>query len=252
MASTTLFRDLKRFISEEIEQEQRRTSGQFIDSNSNSQLAILKGLPFYRWDLSEEEHKHLTIKTGGLCCFTDAIGRPVKNGAEHPLYDYERDVFETIFKQDGSIKDKHTLILKATGLGISDLALRIVAWLCLKDDQLKGSQICLITGPRIDLSITLVDRLKKLFYAKNLVTSFESKETVVWLNGVKVEAFPSHHLSAMRGLTNVSMIIADEAAYFPQNDQIELRDTIERYIGKSSAYLCLISTPNRPGDLMIQ
>jgi hypothetical protein len=35
--------------------------------------------------------------------------------------------------------------------------------MCLRDDKLKGSQVCIITGPRIDLAITLIKRLKGLF-----------------------------------------------------------------------------------------
>jgi late competence protein required for DNA uptake (superfamily II DNA/RNA helicase) len=41
-----------------------------------------------------------------------------------------------------------------------------MAWLCLKDDALAGSQMCLVTGPRIDLAIALIDRMKKLFVGK--------------------------------------------------------------------------------------
>jgi hypothetical protein len=45
--------------------------------------------------------------------------------------------------------------------------------------------------------------MKKLFAAsnsKNLInttTAFDTKETVIDLNNVKIEAFPSHHLDAM-------------------------------------------------------
>ncbi len=33
--------------------------------------------------------------------------------------------------------------------------------------------------------------------------SFDTNETVIELNNAKIEAFPSHHLDAMRGLPNV-------------------------------------------------
>ena len=76
--------------------------------------------------------------------------------------------------------------------------LRFMTWLCLKDNALSGSQMCIVTGPRIDLSIALIDRMKKLFAtSKNLITTtiiFDTKETVIELNGVKIEAFPSHHI----------------------------------------------------------
>ena len=86
----------------------------------------------------------------------------------------------------------------------------------------------IVTGPRIDLAIALIDRMKKLFAdGKGLVT-FDTKETVVELNNVKIEAFPSHHLDAMRGLPNVSFILLDEADFFPLGQQADARDVSER------------------------
>jgi late competence protein required for DNA uptake (superfamily II DNA/RNA helicase) len=55
---------------------------------------------------------------------------------------------------------------KATGLGITEFMLRYMAWLYLKDEILKGSQMCIVTGPRIDVAITLIGRIKKLLYEK--------------------------------------------------------------------------------------
>ena len=37
--------------------------------------------------------------------------------------------------------------------------------------------------------------------------SFDSKETVIELNRVHIEAYPAHHLDAMRGLPGVSFIL---------------------------------------------
>jgi late competence protein required for DNA uptake (superfamily II DNA/RNA helicase) len=59
--------------------------------------------------------------------------------------------------------NKHIWIKKATGLGVSEFMLRFMAWLCLKDNSLSGSQMCIVTGPRIDLAIALIDRMKRLF-----------------------------------------------------------------------------------------
>jgi hypothetical protein len=46
-----------------------------------------------------------------------------------------------------------------------------------------------------DLAIALIDRMKKLFSSTRglTATTFDSKETVIELNNVKIEAFPSHH-----------------------------------------------------------
>jgi hypothetical protein len=65
-------------------------------------------------------------------------------------------------------------------------------------------------GPRIDLAIALIDRMKKLFVGSSKYLTFDTKETIIELN-----AFPSHHLDAIRGLPNVSFILSDEANFFP-------------------------------------
>jgi hypothetical protein len=80
--------------------------------------------------------------------------------------------------------------------------------------------------------------------------SFNDKETVFNLNGVRIEAFPSHHSDSARGLPNVSLIFADEAAFFPKSEQDNIMDICLRNIPKSNPYLILVSTPNRPDDLM--
>jgi hypothetical protein len=54
--------------------------------------------------------------------------------------------------------------------------------------------MCIVTGPRIDLAIALIDRMKKLFVGgsssiKGLTSAFDTKETVIELNNVK----HSHH-----------------------------------------------------------
>src|ERR671938_1021341 len=109
----------------------------------------------------------------------------------------------------------------------------------------------IVTGPRIDLAIALIDRMKKLFASTSSkgIISFDTKETVVELNGVKIEAFPSHHLDAMRGFPNVSFILLDEADFFPAGQQQDARDVSERYIAKSNPYTVMVSTPNAPEGL---
>jgi late competence protein required for DNA uptake (superfamily II DNA/RNA helicase) len=112
--------------------------------------------------------------------------------------------------------------------------------------------MCIVTGPRIDLAIVLIDRMKKLFAgisANGLVTKFDTKETVIELNNVKIEAFPSHHLDTIRGLPNVSFILLDEADFFPPGQQQDARDVSERYIAKSNPYIVMVSTPNVPEGL---
>jgi hypothetical protein len=226
------FKDLKKRVClETLAQQQFRLFERLQDK------------PFWIWNV--EEHKQEDIITNGYCCFNHIIGLPQKEGTDKPLYDYEQIIFDSLVTHDGN---KHLWIKKATGLGISEFMLRFMAWLCLRDNALSGSQMCIVTGPRIDLAIALIDRMKKLFAGKGLV-SFDTKETVIELNGVKIEAFPSHHLDAMRGLPNLSFILLDEADFFPPGQQADARDVSERYIAKSSPYIVMVSTPSAPEGL---
>jgi hypothetical protein len=233
------FKDLKKRVSLEVAQQQSRL------------FERLQNKPFWIWNI--EEHKQQDINTNGDCCFNHIIGLPQKDGNDKPLYDYEEIIFDALVTEDGNTNshdNKHLWIKKATGLGISEFMLRFMAWLCLKDNSLAGSQMCIVTGPRIDLAIALIDRMKNLFVGKSLTnTSFDTKETVIDLNNVKIEAFPSHHLDAMRGLPNVSFILLDEADFFPPGQQQDARDVSERYIAKSNPYIVMVSTPNAPDGL---
>ena len=137
-------------------------------------------------------------------------------------------------------------IKKATGLGITEFILRYMAWLCFSN-RVANSQMCIVTGPRIELAITQIDRMKRLFDRFQL--SFDNKETVIDLNGIHIEAYPSYHLDSMRGLTNVSFIYLDEADFFPPGQQQDARDVSERYIAKSNPWIVMVSTPNAPDGL---
>jgi terminase large subunit-like protein len=223
------FKDLKKRVSLELPQQQFR----FFERLQNK--------PFWIWNIVE--HKQEDIRTDGDCCFNHIIGLPQKEGDDKPLYDYQQIMFDSLDN------NKHLWIKKATGLGVSEFMLRFMAWLCVKDNALSGSQMCIVTGPRIDLAIALVDRMKKLFSGTKGLTVFDSKETVIELNGVKIEAFPSHHLDAMRGLPNVSFILLDEADFFSPGQQQDARDVSECYIAKSNPYIVMVSTPNAPEGL---
>jgi hypothetical protein len=103
-------------------------------------------IPFWIWNIAE--HKQEDIKTNGDCCFNHIIDLPQKDGNDKLLYDYEQIIFDSLVTLNGN--NKHLWIKKATGLGVSEFMLRFITWLCLKDNSLAGSQICIVTGPRID------------------------------------------------------------------------------------------------------
>ena len=53
----------------------------------------------------------------------------------------------------------------------------------------------------------------------------------------------------MRGLSDVSFILLDEADFFPPGQQQDARDVSERYIAKSNPWIIMVSTPNAPDGL---
>jgi hypothetical protein len=254
-----MFKDMHKLVSQQ-QQEQ---------SNARIKLfTMLQNKRFWIWNV--EEHKAEYAKTKGQYCMQHIIGLPQKDSVDKPLFDYEQIILDALISTAGT---KHLWIKKATGLGVSEFMLRFMAWLCLKDDALAGSQMCIVTGPRIELAIALIQRMKRLFTAISNIArgridsillaagkrhmspyepppiTFDTKETVIELNGVKIEAFPSHHLDAMRGLPNVSFILLDEADFFPPGQQQDARDVSERYIAKSNPYIVMVSTPNAPDGL---
>ncbi len=190
-----------------------------------------KDKPFYCWKDEKDD------------CFNHTIGLPVKNGITHPLYDYESNIFKLIEEQN----IKHLWIKKATGLGVSEFFLRYIAWKSLSSDIWKYAKVCIVTGPRLELAITLIDRIKRFFF--EIGVSFEAKSTMIMMNDCRIEAYPSHHIDTMRGLTNVKLILLDECSFFPPNQQQEVRDVAERYIAKSDPYIIMVSTPNLSTDM---
>ena len=205
---------------------------QKLSSSSLGQFELLRGLRFYDWQNPQDTRT-----------LNHIIGLPQKNGKSYPLFDYEKLVFDTLQNH------KHVWIKKATGLGVTEFILRYMAWLCFSRNIPRNSQMCIVTGPRIELAITLIDRMKGLFKNREFLSVFDTKETVIELNGCHIEAYPSHHLDSMRGLTNVSFIYLDEADFFPPGQQQDARNVSERYIAKSNPWIVMVSTPNAPDGL---
>lgn len=203
---------------------------QQLGSSNIQQFELLRGLPFYNFD------NPVDVKT-----FNHIIGLPQKEGKRYPLFDYEQMLFDTLQNH------KHVWIKKATGLGITEFILRFMVWLCLKDDTYKNSQMPLVCGPNQDIAIRLIKRIKTMFEPLGIL--FDTKETVIELNGCTIEAFPSNHLDAYRSLENPKFIFLDEADFFRPSDQQDARDVSERYIAKSNPWIVMVSTPNAPEGL---
>jgi hypothetical protein len=234
-------------------------------SSQQSELERLRDKAFWHWDRNEHVTKDRTYK--GDCCFNHIIGLPRKDGKRKPLFDYEGMLYRALLKPryfnsypatkskdipSGNVlypfKEKHLWILKATGLGVTEFMLRFMAWLCLRNDDCKGSQMVIVTGPNQERAIKLIKRMKGLFTQK-LGATFDTKETVLELNGCNIEAYPSNHIDAFRSHTNPKFILIDEGDFMPKFQQDEVRAVSERYIAKSDPFIVMVSTPNAPGGL---
>ncbi|MGA8565319.1 MAG: hypothetical protein WB587_11265 [Nitrososphaeraceae archaeon] len=213
---------------------------------SSSNLSVLQGKVFWHWD--KQHHTEEYVRTNGQCCFNHCVGLPIKDKREYPLFDYEKILYDSLMSVDGSFKDKHLWVKKATGLGITEFMLRMMAWLCTKDNQWRNCQMCIVTGPNIDIATKLIKRTKNIFETK-LGLTFQNKETVLELNGCRIEAFPSNHIDSFRVLDNPKFILLDESDFWRKSEIDNVPHVAERYIGKSDPYIVMVSTPNAPGGL---
>jgi hypothetical protein len=170
-----------------------------------------------------------------------------KDSVKKANEDFLKDKAKTLIHK---FKLKHLWIKKATGLGITEFMLRFMVWLALRNDDYKNSQMVIITGPNQELATKCIKRMKSLFEPHGIY--FDSKETVIELNGCSIEAYPSNHIDAFRSLTNPKFILIDEGDFFRKSEQEEVRHVAERYIAKSDPYIVMVSTPNRPDGLFAQ
>jgi hypothetical protein len=150
------FKDLQKLIESQPDH----------DNPEQSQLERLRDKPFWVW--IKNNHKRLGKIHKDNCCFNHIISLPTKNGVQMPLFDYERMLYKALTEPSylngttygnvaHSFKVKHLWIKKATGLGITEFMLRFMAWLCLRNDDCRISQMVIVTGPNQELAIKLIN-----------------------------------------------------------------------------------------------
>lgn len=234
-------------------------------------LSEVKGKPLFRFDLSESDHDKLMHETNSKCCMLDMVGRPLKNNLPSILFKYQMHVAhkvlwptateidptsfsnpDMIAKINDNVPTKDNInrsiaIAKSSGLGISYLCLLLGIYKCVVDDRLKNTQFCLVVGPSQNLAVLLLNRAKDILRQK-LGLLFTSRETVMNINGVRWEVFPSFNLDSMRSLASPSFIYVSESS-FVSNGR-EVLDICQRYTSKGNPIILWESTPARVGDVM--
>jgi hypothetical protein len=131
----------------------------------------LRNKPFWIWD--QQQHKKGDIETNEDCCFNRIIGLPKKEREEKPIFGYQKLLFDSIFIPNinnplqHDFRHEHLWVKKATGLGVTGFFLRLMAWLCLKDDTYFNSQKSIVTVI-IKITIKLIKITK---HSVNLIPS---------------------------------------------------------------------------------
>jgi hypothetical protein len=216
------------------------TNPRFIDL-----LEDIQGLPF--WIPNKTEHRDLIQECKDLdlerlvCCFNHCLGLPTKNGIPLPIFDYEMDIVNALENTD------RVWIKKARGLGVTELIIRYIVWLCLRDNDLRGNIVFIVTGPRQNIAMEHVQRIERLFEPFGIYS--ETRMGITELNDVFIQTIPSKNIGAMRGYDRVPLIFLDEADFFPIGQQQEARAVAEGYIPKTHPKLIMVSTPDRPDGL---
>jgi len=211
-------------------------------------ISMCDGMPFWCFDYQWHK-KH--PRTQRSCCFNHIVGLPIKamktkrgiEPVEHPIYDYEMEIFEALENKD------HTWIKKSRGIGVTTFLIRYFAWKCLVDNEMKGKAIFIISGTREDFANEIKQRIEKLLTHNFHDIYLRSKYTELVLNGCWIKVFPTRSLKDVRGYTDVSYIFCDEADYFEPREQEELGFVLKSYEEKSGAQVIMASTPNRPDGL---
>lgn len=175
--------------------------------------------------------------------FNEIIGLPVKNGREHPIYDYELDVIDKI------VNNRNIWIKKARGIGITELVLGYLAWKIVLTNVLEYKKIMIVSGAMLKHANNVKERMQSLFEKRFPLIQLESKFTELWIKNTNLICMPSRNVKDIRGFTDVAYLFIHESDYFEMSVNDELLHAITAYEEKSNCTTIMVSTPFRPNGL---
>lgn len=213
---------------------------------------IFYGLPFYRFDLTREEHLKLYDEMNGRCCFNHFIGMPEKHGKVFPFFEYEKVLWDDFEKSlNGESPQRLFAVLKATGIGMTEYIIRVMAWMAVVSGKYHGARFAIIAGIRMNIAEGVIDRFVNLFHRFPFL-GIKAAKARTMVNHVLIEAYPAVNLDAMRSFHNLAFVFVDEADFFRKSLQKTIRTVIERYIAKTNPFVYLVSTPDKPYGLFYE
>jgi hypothetical protein len=211
---------------------------QLISSVNDQELEVFRDKPFVcEYGRLEPSSKD--------CCFNHLIGLPVSsNYITSPIWQWQ---YNYIIKN--LEEHKYNWILKATGIGLSEIILRWILYQSLVSDNWSNGIVPIFTGVNYDLARRLIDRAASMLY--QYFPYAKQTERTIRINNVEITAFPGGHMDTARSLTNCRMFFLDEFDFFFEQQNIEGgRKIAERQIAKSDPDILIASTPNRPDGPM--
>jgi hypothetical protein len=224
----------------------RELQYQLISPVQADLLSKFCGLQFSNFN--REDHRAQVIRTNNWCGFNHAIGLPMRDNKQCPLHPFQQEIFDALCQY------KDIWVKKARDIGMTELIIRFILWLSIcYNQQYRGKRWHITTGPRIDIAEHIRVRTERIITGTFPELINSSKLYVLELaGGIVIQAFPSHvAVNTIRGYTEVAGIICDEADYFLNSQQDELRAAVEAYRNKSvpPPWIVLMSTPRAPGSL---
>jgi hypothetical protein len=184
--------------------------------------------------------------TTDKCCFNHKIGLPISsnNVLPSPIYQWQYDYIIRNLEEH-----KYNWVLKATGIGLSEIVLRWILYKSLVNDNWSNGIVPIFTGVNYDLARRLIHRAATMLYSFFPYT--KENERTLRVNDVEITAFPGGHMDTARSLTNTRMYFLDEFDFFEEEKNKESgRKVAERQIAKSDPDILIASTPNRPNGPM--
>lgn len=177
-----------------------------------------------------------------------------KYGEPTQLFDFQQQIIDAWdklpYRNQYGVRKHGVIFKKPRGFGGSEMGFRWVTHKAMQKDY-RGWEVQIITGPGQDLAEDSMGRMRNLFndFSRDQV-DFTSEKRVIWINGCRFKAYPSHKPDKIRGQPKVWCIILDEYDFLPPTQQRDVTDSSEGYIGKCGAIILAISTARRQDGMM--